>query len=65
MIVEQLQTFTCDAGWRNYDYVKITTSDGIVGWSEYGEGFGSPGVTQAVRSLTPLVVGQPLVPAAR
>jgi len=60
MIVEQLQTFTCDAGWRNYDYVKITTSDGIVGWSEYGEGFGSPGVTQAVRSLTPLVVGQPV-----
>ena len=34
----------CDAGWRNYHFVKVTTDGGIVGWSEFDEGFGAPGV---------------------
>jgi hypothetical protein len=41
--IRSVETLACDAGWRNYHFVKIMTEDGIVGWSEYDEGFGAPG----------------------
>ena len=44
MKVRQIELLACDAGWRNYHFVKLTTDTGIVGWSEYDEGFGAPGV---------------------
>ena len=56
--VASLETLHCDAGWRNYNFVKLTTDDGVVGWSEFDEGFGSPGVTTAIKRLTPRVVGR-------
>jgi galactonate dehydratase len=56
--VERIETFRCDAGWRNYHYVRITTADGVTGWAEFDEGFGSPGVTTAIESLTPIVLGR-------
>ena len=60
MRVESIETLSCGAGWRNYHYVKLTTTDGIVGWSEFDEGFGSPGVSAAIAGLTALVVDQPV-----
>ncbi len=56
--VERIETFACDAGWRNYHYVKITSADGVAGWAEFDEGFGSPGVTAAIESLSPIVMGR-------
>src|SRR5215510_2095265 len=53
-----LEILACDAGWRNYHFVKLTTEDGIVGWSEFDEGFGSPGVGAAIQRLSTRVVGQ-------
>jgi L-alanine-DL-glutamate epimerase-like enolase superfamily enzyme len=53
-----LEILACDAGWRNYHFVKVTTEDGIVGWSEFDEGFGSPGVGAAIQRLSARVVGQ-------
>src|SRR5262245_57560473 len=58
MKVTGIETLHCDAGWRNYSFVKLTTDEGIVGWSEYDEGFGSPGVTAAIKRLAERVVGQ-------
>ena len=60
MKVTGIETLTCDAGWRNYHFVKLTTDSGIVGWSEFDEGFGSPGVGAVIEHLTPRVVGQPV-----
>ena len=60
MKVTGIETLTCDAGWRNYHFVKLTTDSGIVGWSEFDEGFGSPGVGAVIAHLTPRVVGQPV-----
>ena len=34
------------------------TESGIVGWSEFDEGFGSPGVGAAIQRLSARVVGQ-------
>lgn len=58
MKVERIETLHCDAGWRNYHFVKLTTDSGIVGWSEFDEGFGSPGVGTVIERLAPRVVGQ-------
>ncbi|MEM7251843.1 MAG: mandelate racemase/muconate lactonizing enzyme family protein [Pseudomonadota bacterium] len=57
MKVASLETLHCDAGWRNYHFVKVTTEDGVVGWSEFDEGFGSPGVTSVIERLGGRVVG--------
>lgn len=58
--VTGVETLSCDAGWRHYHFVKVSTDDGITGWSEFDEGFGAPGVATAVRKLGERVVGQPV-----
>ena len=58
MKVAGLGILRCDAGWRNYHFLKLTTADGIVGWSEFDEGFGSPGVSAVIERLAGRVVGQ-------
>ena len=58
MKVLNVETLACDAGWRNYHFVKLTTEAGIVGWSEFDEGFGSPGVGTVIERLAPIVIGQ-------
>src|SRR6185295_20044816 len=56
--VTAIETLACDAGWRNYHFIKLTTSDGIVGWSEFSEDFGSPGIGAIIAKLAAKVVGQ-------
>src|SRR4029079_16053889 len=56
--IRSVATLAGDAGWRNYHFVKIMTEDGIVGWREYDEGFGAPGVTAAIERLAARVVGK-------
>lgn len=58
MKVTGLEILQCDAGWRNYSFLKLTTDGGVVGWSEFDEGFGSPGVATVIRTLAGRVVGQ-------
>jgi galactonate dehydratase len=58
MKVTRIETLACDAGWRNYHFVKLSTDEGIVGWSEFDEGFGSPGVATVIERLSSRVVGQ-------
>lgn len=58
MKVTAVETLVCDAGWRNYHFLKLSTDVGIVGWSEFDEGFGSPGVGAVIGRLAGRVVGQ-------
>ena len=58
MNVAQIETRHCDAGWRNYHFVRLTTEDGTVGWSEYDEHQGAYGVTAVIERLEERVVGQ-------
>ena len=58
MKVKSVETLACDAGWRNYHFVKLVADGGIVGWSEFDEGFGAPGVGAAIERLAARVVGQ-------
>lgn len=58
MKVTAIETIACDAGWRNYFFVKLSTDQGIVGWSEYDEGFGSPGVGAIIEQIGRRLTGQ-------
>jgi L-alanine-DL-glutamate epimerase-like enolase superfamily enzyme len=60
MKVEGLEILRCDAGWRNYHFLKLTTDAGIIGWSEFDEGFGSPGVSAVIERLAARVIGRPV-----
>ena len=55
MKVKTFETFRCDAGWRTFSFLKIATDDGIVGWSEYNESFGSPGLSAVIEALMALM----------
>jgi L-alanine-DL-glutamate epimerase-like enolase superfamily enzyme len=57
MKITKVETLSCDAGWRNYHFVKVSTDAGVTGWSEYDEGFGSPGVTAVIEQLAQTIVG--------
>jgi L-alanine-DL-glutamate epimerase-like enolase superfamily enzyme len=37
MKIVKLEDFHADGGWDIYSFLKITTDDGLVGWSEYNE----------------------------
>ena len=60
MKVTGLEVLRCDAGWRNYYFLKLSTDQGITGWSEFDEGFGSPGITAVIERLSGRVIGQPV-----
>jgi galactonate dehydratase len=55
--VVSLDTIECDFGWRSIGFVKIATDEGVVGWSEFSEAFGSPGLRSVLTALRPYVVG--------
>jgi galactonate dehydratase len=57
-IISDLKTFSCSDGWRNYFFLRITTEDGITGWSEFDQSFGSPGVAAVIDQLKHRVIGQ-------
>src|SRR5580704_14397580 len=56
--VTYVEILACDAGWRNYHFVKVTTEGGVIGWSEFDEGFGSPGLGSAIERLATRLIGQ-------
>ena len=57
MKIKSHEIFQCDAGWRTFSFLKLVTDDGIVGWSEYNESFGSPGLSAVIEALMPNVIG--------
>ncbi len=58
MRIESLETLHADGGRRVFDFVKVTTDDGLVGWSEYNETFGGAGLTTLIERLAPALIGK-------
>ncbi|HEX9821289.1 MAG TPA: hypothetical protein VGD07_16935 [Methylomirabilota bacterium] len=58
MKIAKLEHLHADAGQRNFDFLKLTADDGLVGWSEYNESFGGLGVSAVIDGLASLVVGK-------
>jgi L-alanine-DL-glutamate epimerase-like enolase superfamily enzyme len=58
MKIAKIESLHADAGQRNFDFLKLTTDDGLVGWSEYNESFGGVGVSAVIAGLTPALIGR-------
>lgn len=58
MKVTKIESLHADAGWRTFSFLKISTDEGIVGWSEYNACYGSVGLPLAIDMLAPRVVGK-------
>ena len=58
MKISQAETLHCDAGWRNFSFLKLVTADGIVGWSEFSEGFGTAGLGAVIEALGKTIIGE-------
>ena len=44
-------------GWENFSFLKVTTDEGLVGWSEFMENFGSEGLSVIIRRLGDRIMG--------
>src|SRR5580698_4047210 len=58
MKIARVETLQADAGWRMFSFLKITPDDGIIGWSEFNESFGSIGLSDVIRGLSPVLIGK-------
>jgi L-alanine-DL-glutamate epimerase-like enolase superfamily enzyme len=58
MKITRIESLHADGGWRSLDFLKISTDEGLVGWSEYNESFGGVGVSAAIAGLAPALIGK-------
>jgi len=58
MKITKVESLHADGGWRSLDFLKISTDEGVVGWSEYNESFGGVGVSAAIAGLGPAIIGK-------
>jgi galactonate dehydratase len=55
--IARIEHLHADAGWRRACYLKITTADGTIGWSEYNIHTGTAGLVGVIDALGALVIG--------
>jgi galactonate dehydratase len=65
MKISAIESLHCNAGWRNFSFLKISTNEGLIGWSEYNESYGSPGLSTVIDKLGELLIGQDPRPVER
>src|SRR5438445_11516517 len=66
MKIVKVEDLHCDAGWRANSFLKITTDERIVGWSEYMEGYGAQGLSAVIQKLSErFLIGQDPRPVER
>jgi galactonate dehydratase len=53
----RIEHLHADAGWRRACFLKITTADGVIGWSEYNIHTGTAGLPGVIDALGALVIG--------
>jgi len=58
--IQSVETRHCDAGWRDYHFLRLTTDEGVVGWSEYDENLGATGITTVIEDMAPTLIGEPV-----
>jgi galactonate dehydratase len=57
MKIAKFEDLHCDAGWRTFSFLKVTTDDGLVGWSEYTEADGSRGLSSVIHGMAEGLIG--------
>jgi galactonate dehydratase len=57
MKIVKLEDFHADGGWDTYSFLKITTDEGLSGWSEYNESR-RRGMTALIHGLGATLIGE-------
>jgi galactonate dehydratase len=57
MRIVKIEDLHCNAGWRDFSFLKITTDNGLVGWSEFMENFGAEGLSGVIGRLGERLLG--------
>ncbi|MDF2620037.1 MAG: enolase [Xanthobacteraceae bacterium] len=57
MKIVRIEDLHANAGWRTTSFLKITTDEGLIGWSEYSEDVGTKGLTATIRALGERLIG--------
>lgn len=65
MKITRIEDLHADAGWRVFSFLKIETDEGVVGYSEYNESYGSKGLTSVILKLAETLIGQDPRPVER
>ena len=58
MKIVKAEHFHVDGGWDPWSFLKLTTDDGLVGWSEYSEARSRRGLTRVVLDMQELLIGE-------
>jgi galactonate dehydratase len=58
MKIAKIEDLHADAGWRTFSFLKITTDDGLIGWSEFTEGDGSRGLSAVIHAMAEPLIGE-------
>ncbi len=58
MRITAVESLHCDAGWRVWSFLKVSTDEGVIGWSEYNESYGSKGLSEVIRRLAEPLIGR-------
>ena len=65
MKITRIEDLHADAGWRTISFLKISADNGLVGWSEYNESYGSLGLSAVIRALGEGLIGEDPRPVER
>ena len=57
MKIVKFEEFHADCGWEIYSFLKISTDEGLAGWSEFRE-HRRPGIGAAIRGMGELLIGE-------
>jgi L-alanine-DL-glutamate epimerase-like enolase superfamily enzyme len=58
MRITAIEDLHADGGWRVFSFLKVSTDQGLVGWSEYNETSWNPGLTAIISKLAETLVGR-------
>ncbi|HLQ92585.1 MAG TPA: mandelate racemase/muconate lactonizing enzyme family protein [Xanthobacteraceae bacterium] len=57
MKIVKFEEFHVDCGWEIYAFLKVSTDEGITGWSEFS-GHRRPGIDAAIHGMGQMLIGQ-------
>jgi L-alanine-DL-glutamate epimerase-like enolase superfamily enzyme len=58
MRIVKIEDLHADGGWRVFSFLKVTTDEGLVGWSEFSETSWNRGLAGVIRKIAATVIGE-------
>jgi L-alanine-DL-glutamate epimerase-like enolase superfamily enzyme len=65
MKISKIESLHADAGWRVFSFLKVSTDEGVTGWAEYNESYGSRGLSAVIDKLAERLIGKDPRPSER